>query len=419
MSLKRVVVTGVGTISPVGSNTQETWENISQGISGSDIITHYDTTNFKTKFACEVKNYDPIAFFDSKDIKKIDRFTQFALISADEAIKDSGIDFEKIDKSRAGVIWASGIGGAETLFQEIKGYIEGNFIPRFSPFFIPKSIVDIAAGYISMRYKLMGPNYCTVSACASSSNAIIDAYNIIRLGMADYIISGGSEAAICEIGMAGFQSMMALSTNNEEYKTASRPFCATRDGFVMAEGGCGLILEEYEHAKARNAKIYCEIVGCGLSADAYHITAPHPEGIGAVLVMKNALKDANIQPTDIDYINVHGTSTPLGDIAELTAVKTVFGEHAFNLNISSTKSMTGHLLGAAGAIELSCCILAIQKNIIPPTINHKQWDERIDKNFNLTLHKSQQREVKFALSNTFGFGGHNATIIVKKLSNEQ
>lgn len=415
MNLKRVVVTGVGTISPLGLNTEETWKNVANGVSGSDLITHYDASNFKTKFACEVKNYDPNQYFDRKEVRKLDKFIQFALIASDEAIKDSGLDFNLVDRSRAGAIWASGIGGVETFYQEIKGYVEGNLVPRFSPFFIPKIISDIAAGHISMRHGLMGPNYCTVSACASSSNAVIDAFNLIRLGIADYIVSGGSEAAVNEIGMAGFQAMQATSTNNDEYKTASRPFCATRDGFVMGEGGCCLILEEYEHAKSRGARIYAEIVGIGLSADAYHLTAPHPDGLGAAIVMRNAIKDAAISPTEVDYINVHGTSTPLGDVAELKAVMDVFGEHAFNLNISSTKSMVGHLLGAAGAMEASFCIMAILQEIIPPTINHKVWDENIDRRFNLTLHKAQKRNVKYALSNTFGFGGHNTSIIVKRI----
>ncbi len=329
MTLKRVVVTGIGSISPVGANAKETWKNVVNGVCGIDLITHYDTTNFKTKFACEVKNYDPLQYFDRKELRRIDKFTQFAIIASDEAIKDSAIDFESMDKSRAGVIWSSGIGGVETFFEEIKGFIEGNYIPRFSPFFIPKIISDIAAGHISMKHGLMGPNYCTVSACASSSNAIIDSFNLIRLGMVDYMVTGGSEASLNEVGMGGFQSMMAISTNNEEYKTASRPFCATRDGFVMGEGGAGLILEEYEHAKARGAKIYAEVVGVGLSADAYHLTAPHPEGLGANYVMRNALQDAKLKPEDIGYINVHGTATPLGDIAELKAVMQVFGDHAF------------------------------------------------------------------------------------------
>ena len=414
MTLKRVVVTGIGTISPVGSNAKETWENVVNGVCGIDLITLYDTTNFKTKFACEVKNFDAEKYFDRKEAKRIDRFTQFALIAADEAVKDSGVDLEAIDRSRAGVIWSSGIGGVETFYQEVKGYVEGNFVPRFSPFFIPKIISDIAAGHISMKHGLMGPNYCTVSACASSSNAVIDSYNLIRLGMADYMVTGGSEASINEIGMGGFQSMMAISFNNDEYKTASRPFCATRDGFVMGEGGAGLILEEYEHAKARGAKIYAEVVGGGLSADAHHLTAPHPEGLGAALVMRNALRDAGINPEDIDYINVHGTATPLGDIAELKAVQQIFGEHAFKLNISSTKSIVGHLLGAAGAMEASFAIMSLVDQVVPPTINHQQVDENIDPRFNLTLHKAQKRTVNYAMSNTFGFGGHNTCVIFKK-----
>lgn len=414
MTLKRVVVTGIGTISPVGSTAKETWENVVNGVSGSDLITLYDTTNFKTKFACEVKNYDSTQYFDRKEVRKIDRFTQFALIAAEQAVADSGVNLDAIDRSRAGVIWSSGIGGVETFYQEVKGYVEGNFVPRFSPFFIPKIISDIAAGHISMKHGLMGPNYCTVSACASSSNAVIDSYNLIRLGMADYMVTGGSEASINEIGMGGFQSMMATSTNNEEYKTASRPFCATRDGFVMGEGGCGLILEEYEHAKARGAKIYAEVVGAGLSADAYHLTAPHPDGLGASIVMKNAIRDAGINKEEIDYINVHGTATPLGDIAELKAIKDVFGDHAYNLNISSTKSMVGHLLGAAGAMEASFAIMSIVDGIVPPTINHKVQDENIDSKLNLTLHKAQKRNVKYAMSNTFGFGGHNTCVIFKK-----
>ncbi|MDD3859853.1 MAG: beta-ketoacyl-ACP synthase II [Bacteroidales bacterium] len=414
MELKRVVVTGIGTISPVGDTAAETWENVVNGVGGCDLITHYDTTNFKTKFACEVKNYDPEKYFDRKEVKRIDRFTQFALIAADQALKDSGVDIESLDKTRAGVIWSSGIGGVETFYQEVKGYIDGNYIPRFSPFFIPKIISDIAAGHISMKHGLMGPNYCTVSACASSSNALIDSYNLIRLGMANFMVTGGSEASINEIGMGGFQSMMAISFNNDEYKTASRPFCATRDGFVMGEGGCGLILEEYEHAKARGAKIYAEMVGAGLSADAYHLTAPHPEGMGAALVMTNALKDANLKPENIDYINVHGTATPVGDISEAKAIVSVFGEHAYKLNISSTKSIVGHLLGAAGAMEASFAIMSTVDGVVPPTINHKQVDVNIDPKLNLTLHKAQKRDVKYAMSNTFGFGGHNTCVIFKK-----
>lgn len=415
MELKRVVVTGIGTISPVGSTAKETWENVVNGVSGCDLIKQFDTTNFKTKFACEVKNYDPLQYFDRKEVKRIDKFTQFALIAADQAVIDSKVDLEKIDRSRAGVIWSSGIGGVETYYEEVKGFVEGKFIPRFSPFFIPKIISDIAAGQISIKHKLMGPNYCTVSACASSSNAIIDSFNLIRLGMADYMVTGGSEAAVNEIGMGGFQSMMAISSNNDEYKTASRPFCATRDGFVMGEGGCGLILEEYEHAKLRGAKIYAEVVGVGLSADAYHLVAPHPEGAGAAIVMRNAIRDAGINPEEIDYINVHGTATPLGDIAELIAIKEVFKDHAFKLNVSSTKSIVGHLLGAAGAMEASFAIMSIVDGVVPPTINHQQQDENIDPKFNLTLHKAQKRNVKYAISNTFGFGGHNTCVIFKKV----
>ncbi|PLX08264.1 MAG: beta-ketoacyl-[acyl-carrier-protein] synthase II [Marinilabiliales bacterium] len=414
MTLKRVVVTGLGTISPVGSNTEETWENVKNGVSGSDWITHYDASKFKTRFACEVKNYDPVKYFDRKEARKIDRFTQFALIAADEAIKDSGIKLEGIDMERTGVIWASGIGGVETFYQEVKGYIEGDYTPRFSPFFIQKIISDIAAGHISMKYGFMGPNYCTVSACASSTNAIIDAYNIIRLGMAETMLSGGSEAAINEIGMGGFQSMMAITSNNEEYKTASRPFCKTRSGFVMGEGGAALMLEEYEHAKARGAKIYAEVVGAGMSADAHHLTAPHPEGKGAAIVMRNAIKDAGINYDEIDYINVHGTATPRGDISELLAIKEIFGEHAYDINISSTKSIVGHLLGAAGAIESMFSILAMRDGIVPPTINHQEQDPDIDPKLNLTLHKAQKIEIKYALSNTFGFGGHNTSVIFKK-----
>lgn len=414
MALRRVAVTGIGAISPVGSNAAETWKSVVNGISGSDLITHYDTSNFKTKFACEVKNYDPNAYFDRKELRKYDKFAQFALIASDEAIADCGIDFENYDKTRVGVIWSSGIGGVETLFNEIKGYIEGGYIPRFNPFFIPKIITDIAAGHISMKHGFQGPNYCTVSACASSSNAIIDAFNLIRLGIADVIVCGGSEASINEVGMGGFQAMMAISTKNDEYKTASRPFCATRDGFVMGEGGGGLILEDYDKAVERGAKIYAEVVGGGLSADAYHLTAPHPEGDGAYLVMKNALRDANIEAEKIDYINVHGTATPLGDIAELKAITRLFAEHAYKLNISSSKSVFGHLLGAAGAIEATCAIFAVKDDIAPPTINHQQHDENIDPKLNLTLHKAQKRSINYSMTNTFGFGGHNTSIIFKK-----
>lgn len=415
-TLKRVVITGIGAITPVGLDCKQTWENLLLGKSGSDLITLFDTSNFKTKFACEVKNYDANNYFDKKEIKKIDRFTQFALIASEEAIVDSHLDLNAIDKTRVGVVWASGIGGVESLFQELVGYIQSNSVPRFSPFFIPKIITDIAAGHISIRYGFMGPNYSTVSACASSANAIIDSYNMIRLGIADIMVAGGSEAAINVAGIGGFQSMMAISTNNEEYKTASRPFCATRDGFVLGEGASGLILEDYEHAIKRNAKIYAEIAGIGLSADAYHLTAPHPNGLGAILVMNNAIKDANISPTDIDYINVHGTATPLGDIAELKAIKEIFKEHAYKLNISSSKSMTGHLLGAAGTMEAFITINSLNNNVVTPTINHQKNDENIDDKLNLTLHKAQKRNINFAMSNSFGFGGHNTSIIFKKIN---
>lgn len=414
MELKRVVVTGMGAISPVGLTSRETWKNVKDGVSGAALIDTYDTSTSKTKFACTVKNFKPELYFDRKELRKLDRFCQFALISSDEAIKDSNIDLDTIDKTRAGVIWASGIGGSNTIFGEILDYA-GSAVSRFSPFFIPKMIADIAAGTISIRYGLMGPNYNTVSACASSANAIIDSVNLIRLGMADMIVTGGSEASVNEVGMEGFQSMQAMSKNNDEYLSASRPFCATRDGFVMGEGSCTLVLEEYEHALERGAKIYAEIVGIGLSADAYHITAPHPEGLGGVIAMTNALKNAGISPDKIDYINAHATSTPIGDLPEIIAIQKVFGEHAYKLNISSTKSEVGHLLGAAGAIESMFCIFSINESIVPPTINHKQFDEKIDRNLNLTLHKAQKRNVDYAMSNAFGFSGHNTSIIFKKM----
>ena len=414
MELKRVVVTGMGAISPVGLTSRETWKNVKDGVSGAALIDTYDTSTSKTKFACTVKNFKPELYFDRKELRKLDRFCQFALISSDEAIKDSNIDLDTIDKTRAGVIWASGIGGSNTIFGEILDYA-GSAVSRFSPFFIPKMIADIAAGTISIRYGLMGPNYNTVSACASSANAIIDSVNLIRLGMADMIVTGGSEASVNEVGMEGFQSMQAMSKNNDEYLSASRPFCATRDGFVMGEGSCTLVLEEYEHALERGAKIYAEIVGIGLSADAYHITAPHPEGVGGVIAMTNALKNAGISPDKIDYINAHATSTPIGDLPEIIAIQKVFGEHAYKLNISSTKSEVGHLLGAAGAIESMFCIFSINESIVPPTINHKQFDEKIDRNLNLTLHKAQNRNVDYAMSNAFGFSGHNTSIIFKKM----
>jgi len=414
MELKRVVVTGLGTINPLGKTIAEYWENLKNGVSGCDHITRFNAEKFKTRFACEVKNYDPSTYFDRKEAKKLDRYTQFALIAAEEAVKDAGIA-DSVDKERIGVIWASGIGGMETLSEEFKAYFTGDGTPRFSPFFVPKMISDIAAGMISIKYGYMGPNFGTVSACASASNGIIDATTYIRLGYADVIVAGGSEASITEAAMGGFNSAQALSTKNDEYKTASRPFCKTRDGFVMGEGGASLILEEYEHAKKRGAKIYAEVIGVGLSADAYHLTAPHPEGLGALLVMKNALKDAKIDATEIDYINVHGTATPLGDIAETKAIKAVFGDHSYNLNISSTKSMHGHLLGASGAVEATALVLAMVNNTVPPTINHHESDDQIDPKLNLTLHKAQERTVNCALSNTFGFGGHNTSIIFRKI----
>jgi 3-oxoacyl-[acyl-carrier-protein] synthase II len=416
MELKRVVVTGLGAVTPLGNNVNDYWNGLVNGVSGADLITRFDTENFKTKFACEVKNFKPEDYFDRKEQKKYDLFTVFALVAADQAVVDSGMNLETVNKDRVGVIFGSGIGGFNTFLNEVRDYFKGNGIPRFNPFFIPKMISDIAAGHISIKYGFRGPNYATVSACATATNAIIDAYNLIRLGKADLFVTGGSEAGICEPGIGGFNAMHALSTNNEEYKTASRPFDKTRDGFVMGEGGGALILEEYEHAKARGAKIYAELVGSGLSADAHHLTAPHPEGIGATLVMKHALEDAGMKPEDIDYVNVHGTSTPLGDISETKAIISVFGEYAYKLNISSTKSMTGHLLGAAGAIEAIAAILAIQNNIIPPTINFSHPDEEIDAKLNLTFNKAQQRTVNAALSNTFGFGGHNTSVIFRKYS---
>jgi 3-oxoacyl-[acyl-carrier-protein] synthase II len=416
MELKRVVVTGLGTINPLGNNVSEYFTNLLAGMSGAELITYFDTTLFKTKFACVVKNYDPAAFgLDRKEARKLDLYAQYALAAAGEAVQSADLLSESINRDRVGVIWASGIGGIQTFYEEVKGYVQGNFLPRYNPFFVPKMISDIAAGHISMKYGFRGPNYGTVSACASSTTAMCDAFNLIRLGKADAIVVGGSEAAVSEPGIGGFNSAQALSTNNEHYKTASRPFDKTRDGFVMGEGGGGLVFEEYEHARARGVKCYAEVIGGGMSADAYHITASHPEGLGAILAMKAALEDASVCPEEIDYINVHGTSTPVGDPAELKAVKAVFGKQAYNLNISSTKSMTGHLLGAAGAIEALACICAIQKSAIPPTINFETEDGEIDYNLNLTLNKAQQREVNVALSNTFGFGGHNASIILKKI----
>lgn len=415
MNLKRVVVTGLGALTPIGNNVNEYWESLKNGVSGAAPITHFDPTNFKTRFACEIKNFDPTQFIDRKEVRRMDKFTQYALVSAQEAIDDSGIDLEKENKDRIGVIWGAGIGGLETFQEEVMNYANGDGTPRFNPFFIPKMIADIAPGQISIKYGLRGPNFTTVSACASSANALIDAFNYIRLGKADIFVSGGSEAAVTIAGMGGFSSMHAISTRNDDPKTASRPFDKDRDGFVLGEGAGALILEEYEHAKARGAKIYAELIGGGLSADAYHLTAPHPEGLGAVSVMKNCLEDAGISPDSVDAINMHGTSTPLGDIAEAKAIKEVFGEHAYDININSTKSMTGHLLGAAGAIEAIASILAIKNGVVPPTINHFTDDDQIDPKLNFTFNKAQKRDVKVAMSNTFGFGGHNACILFKKL----
>ncbi|RIV43913.1 MULTISPECIES: beta-ketoacyl-ACP synthase II [Flagellimonas] len=415
MQLKRVVVTGMGALTPIGNNLEAYWEGLRTGKSGSAPITYFDTEKFKTKFACELKGYDPNDFFDRKEARKLDRFAQYALVSSDEAIADSGIDLNNVDKFRVGVVWGAGIGGLETFQNEVIGYAQGDGTPRFNPFFIPKMIADIAPGNISIKHGFMGPNYTTVSACASSANAMIDALNYIRLGHCDVIVTGGSEAAVTIAGMGGFNAMHALSTRNESPETASRPFDATRDGFVLGEGAGALILEEYEHAKARGAKIYAEVLGGGLSSDAYHMTAPHPEGIGVVKVMENCLENAGLKPEDVDAINTHGTSTPLGDVAELKAISKVFGDHAPNININSTKSMTGHLLGAAGAIEAIASILAMEHSLVPPTINHSVVDEEIDPSLNLTLNKAQNREVKVAMSNTFGFGGHNACVLFKKI----
>ena len=415
MNLKRVVITGVGALTPLGSTFEDYKRNLLKGVSGAAPITRFDATNFKTKFACEVKDYDPLNYFDRKEARKMDPFTQYGLIAADEAIKNSGLDLEKIDLDKAGVIWGAGIGGLLTFQNEVTNFATGNGTPRFNPFFIPKMIVDITPGYISIKYGFRGPNFATVSACASSTNAILDAVNYIKLGKANIMITGGSEATIAEAGVGGFNAMKALSERNDSPDTASRPFDKDRDGFVMGEGAGALILEEYEHAKARGATIYAELLGGGMSADAHHITAPHPEGKGALLVMKNAIEDARISPTDVDYINVHGTSTPLGDISETQAIQTMFGEHAFKLNISSTKSMTGHLLGAAGAVEALAAIISIQEQMIPPTINHFTDDERFDPKLNFTFNTAQKREVNIVLSNTFGFGGHNASLVFKKI----
>lgn len=415
MTERRVVVTGIGTINPLGNNIEEFFSNLEKGVSGAGHITRFDAENFKTQIACEVKNYDPSQYFDRKEVRKYDLFTQFALVAATQAVEDAALDMDNIDKEQVGVIWSSGIGGLKSFFDECVDWAAGSGIPRFSPFFIPRMISDIAAGFISMKYGFMGPNYCTVSACASSNHGLISAFDAIRYGKADMMVTGGSEAAVNIPAVGGFNSMQALSTRNDDPQHASRPFDKDRDGFVIGEGAGALFLEEYEHAKARGAKIYCEIVGGGASADAYHFTAPHPEGKGAIKAMKDALKDAGIQPENIDYINVHGTSTPAGDLPELKAVCEVFGSHVYDLNISSTKSMTGHLLGAAGAVEALACVFAITRGVVPPTINCENLDPNIDSKLNLTLGTAQQREVKYALSNTFGFGGHNSTVIFGKL----
>lgn len=416
MELKRVVVTGLGAITPLGGSVDELWNNLVNGVSGCAPITRFDATNFKTKFACEVKNYNPTDFFDRKEARKLDLFAQFALIAAEQAIQDAGITPENIDHDMAGVIWGAGIGGLQSFQEEVKNYVVGGEIPRFSPFFIPKMIADIAPGHISIKYGFRGPNFGVVSACASSTNAIADAYNLIRLGKANVFITGGSEAGVNEAGVGGFNALQAISTRNDDPQTASRPFDKNRDGFVIGEGGAAIILEEYEHAVKRGAKIYCEMIGAGMTADAYHLTAPHPEGLGAYNVMKSALKDNNTPVEAVDYVNVHGTSTPLGDVAELKAIQKVFGEHAYKMNISSTKSMTGHLLGATGAVEAIACILAIKNGVIPPTINNVELDPEIDSKLNLTLNKAQKRNVEVALSNTFGFGGHNASVVFKKMN---
>jgi 3-oxoacyl-[acyl-carrier-protein] synthase II len=415
MELKRVVVTGLGALTPIGNNISEYWNGLTNGVSGAAPITYFDASKFKTRFACEVKNFNVKDYIDRKEARRMDPFTQYAMVAASEAMEDAKMDLDKINKDRAGVIWGAGIGGLETFQNEVLSFAKGDGTPRFNPFFIPKMIADIAPGYISIKYGFRGLNFTTVSACASSSNAMIDAYNYIRLGKADVIITGGSEAAVTQAGIGGFNAMHALSTRNEDPASASRPFDKERDGFVLGEGAGALILEEYEHAVARGATIYAELAGGGLSADAHHITAPHPEGLGAANVMKNCLEDANLKTTDVDAINMHGTSTPLGDIAESQAIVNVFGEHAYTLNINSTKSMTGHLLGAAGAIEAIASILAIKHGVIPPTINHQNVDEQIDTKLNMTFNKAQKRDIKVAMSNTFGFGGHNACVAFKKL----
>jgi 3-oxoacyl-[acyl-carrier-protein] synthase II len=414
MELKRVVVTGIGAITPIGNTYEEYWNGLLAGTSGADNITLFDASKFRTQFACEVKGFDPVAYLDRKEARKVDRFTQLAIVSSDEAIRHAGISKENVDPDRTGVIFSSGIGGLLTFQEEVMAYAKGDGTPRFNPFFIPKMILDIAAGHISMRHGFRGPNFAVVSACASSTHALIEAYHYIKLGKADVMVAGGSEAVVCDAGVAGFNAMKALSERNDDPKTASRPFDKERDGFVMGEGSGAVILEELEHAKRRGATIYAEIAGCGATADAYHITAPHPEGLGALNVMKASLLEAGMQPSDIDYINVHGTSTPLGDIAETKAILGVFGDHAYDLNISSTKSMTGHLLGAAGVIEAIACINAVIHDIVPPTINHFVDDDQLDSQLDFTFWKPKKRLVRAALSNTFGFGGHNASLIVKK-----
>lgn len=415
MELKRVVVTGLGALTPIGNTKQAYWDALVSGKSGAAPITYFDTEKFKTKFACELKDFNATDFIDRKLAGRMDKFTQYAMVASDEAIEDAKLNLDTINKLRVGVIWGAGIGGLETFQEEVLNFAKGDGTPRFNPFFIPKMIADIAPGNISIKYGFMGPNYTTVSACASSANAMFDALNSIRLGHCDVVITGGSEAAVTIAGMGGFNAMHALSTRNESPETASRPFDATRDGFVLGEGAGALVLEEYEHAKARGAKIYAEFIGGGLSSDAYHMTAPHPDGKGVVAVMKNCLENAGLNPQDVDHINTHGTSTPLGDVAELKAISEVFGDHAKHININSTKSMTGHLLGAAGAIEAIASILAMENGIVPPTINHTTVDENIDPELNLTLNKAQKRDIKVVMSNTFGFGGHNACVLFKKI----
>ncbi len=415
MELKRVVVTGLGALTPIGNNIEEYWNGLVNGVSGAAPITHFNAEKFKTQFACEVKNFNVTDFINRKEARKMDKFAQYAMVAADEAIEDANLDLEKINPDRIGVIWGAGIGGIETFQNEVLNFASGDGTPRFNPFFIPKMIADIAPGFISIKYGFRGPNFTTVSACASSANAIIDAFNYIRLGHADIFVTGGSEAAVVEAGVGGFNALHALSTRNDNPTSASRPFDKNRDGFVLGEGAGALILEEYEHAIARGASIYAEVGGGGLSADAHHITAPHPEGLGAKNVMHNCLKDAGLTIEEVDAINVHGTSTPLGDVAEIKAILDVFGEHAYTININSTKSMTGHLLGAAGAIEAISSILSIKNGIVPPTINHTEKDDAIDGKLNLTLNQAQKRDVKVAMSNTFGFGGHNACVLFKKI----